>query len=260
MRPILKVRRFPIALRLFLTVLLTTLLITTVSLSVLHWTMQKNFAKYVADVEMQKLDHLIENLGGVYGVYQDWGNAVQAQILQIEGKAAPDDYDKLSRWWLRRQYDIALQQRYFKEHTLMNEIEAQRSQSIDPAELKLLEENLPSEYQPFEGLSFPLSSNQNLFKMPAPPKGGYQNHGDKPPEDAKAPEGGPEFNPSKDKPNPLSLRNPLRTIDPRNGKKMFVSMPDRLGLSARLSLYDAKRQFILGEPSEDQISFPIWYK
>jgi hypothetical protein len=29
----------------------------------LHWTMQKNFAKYVADVEMQKLDHLIDNLG-----------------------------------------------------------------------------------------------------------------------------------------------------------------------------------------------------
>ena len=96
MRPVLKIRRVPIALRLFLTVLLTTLVITTVSLGVLHWTMQKNFARYVADVEMQKLDHLIENLADVYGVYQDWGNAVQAQILQIEGDAAPDDYDKLS--------------------------------------------------------------------------------------------------------------------------------------------------------------------
>jgi hypothetical protein len=40
--------------------------ITTVSLGVLHWTMQKNFARYVADVEMQKLDHLIANLGNVY--------------------------------------------------------------------------------------------------------------------------------------------------------------------------------------------------
>ena len=80
----MKIRRVPIALRLFLTVLLTTLLITTASMGVLHRTMQKNFAKYVADVEMQKLDHLIDNLGGVYGIYQDWGNAVQAQIFQIE--------------------------------------------------------------------------------------------------------------------------------------------------------------------------------
>ncbi|HCM31358.1 MAG TPA: sensor histidine kinase efflux regulator BaeS, partial [Acinetobacter radioresistens] len=116
----MKIRRVPIALRLFLTVLFTTLFITTLSLGVLHWTMQKNFAKYVADVEMQKLDLLISNLAGVYGLYQDWGNAIQAQILQIEGEAAPDDYDRLSRWWLRRQYDIALQQRYFQENSKMN--------------------------------------------------------------------------------------------------------------------------------------------
>ncbi|MFV5463899.1 sensor histidine kinase efflux regulator BaeS, partial [Acinetobacter sp. 207] len=98
----MKIRRIPIALRLFLTVLLTTLLITTVSLGVLHVNMQRNFSKYVADVEMQKLDLVIQNLAEVYAVYHDWGNAIQAQILQIEGEAAPDDYDRLSRWWLRR--------------------------------------------------------------------------------------------------------------------------------------------------------------
>jgi len=213
----------PIALRLFLTVLLTTLVITTVSLSVLHWTMQKNFAKYVADVEMQKLDHLIENLGGVYGVYKDWGNAVQAQILQIEGKAAPDDYDKLSRWWLRRQYDIAQQQRYFKEHTLMSEIEAQQSQTINKQELKVLEENLPSPYRPFEGLKFPLSANQNQFRN-------ADKNGD-------------------------NRNSSLRTSEQQQGKKLFISMADHLGLSARLSLYDAKQQFILGEPSENPVSY-----
>ena len=117
---LLKIRRIPIALRLFLTVLLTTLVITTVSLGVLHWTMQKNFARYVADVEMQKLYQVIANLAGVYHVYHDWGNAIQAQILQIEGDAAADDYDKLSRWWLRRQYDIALQQQYFEVNSLLN--------------------------------------------------------------------------------------------------------------------------------------------
>ncbi len=223
MRPVLKIRRVPIALRLFLTVLLTTLVITTVSLSVLHWTMQKNFAKYVADVEMQKLDHLIENLGGVYGVYKDWGNAVQAQILQIEGKAAPDDYDKLSRWWLRRQYDIAQQQRYFKEHTLMSEIEAQQSQTINKQELKVLEENLPSPYRPFEGLKFPLSANQNQFRN-------ADKNGD-------------------------NRNSSLRTSEQQQGKKLFISMADHLGLSARLSLYDAKQQFILGEPSENPVSY-----
>lgn len=72
----MKILRIPIALRLFLSVLLTTVVITTVSLGILHWTMQRNFAQYVADVEMQKLDHLIANLAGVYGVYEDWGNAI----------------------------------------------------------------------------------------------------------------------------------------------------------------------------------------
>ncbi|RYL25974.1 sensor histidine kinase efflux regulator BaeS [Acinetobacter piscicola] len=226
----MNIRRVPIALRLFLTVLLTTLVITTVSLGVLHWTMQKNFAKYVADVEMQKLDHLIENLASVYGLYHDWGNAVQAQILQIEGEAAPDDYDKLSRWWLRRQYDIALQQRYFKEHTLVSQISqdsGMNQRKLDPAELQMLQENLPSEYQPFEGLKFPLSANQNFFK-------------------------------------PVEKNNKSQTAVSslkQEGKKRFISMPDRLGLSSRLSLYDAKHQFIIGEPSEDQVSFrPIIVK
>ena len=245
----MKIRRVPIALRLFLTVLLTTLLITTVSLGVLHWTMQKNFAKYVADVEMQKLDHLIGNLAGVYGIYHDWGNAVQAQILQIEGDAAPDDYDKLSRWWLRRQYDISLQQKYFKEHSLLAnlpvDLNAAQNGQVNKAELKILENNLPSEFQPFEGLKFPLSSNQNLFRPPKEHNNSQQSN----------------TQPSKDEhrpPPPKELPAPdtMRTIgEKKNGKKMFIAMPDRLGLSSRLSLYDIKHQFILGEPSGEQVSY-----
>ncbi|MGH1401880.1 MAG: sensor histidine kinase efflux regulator BaeS [Acinetobacter tandoii] len=218
-------RRVPIALRLFLTVLLTTLVIITLSLGVLHWTMQKNFTKYVADVEMQKLDHLISNLAGVYAVYHDWGNAIQAQILQIEGQADPDDYDRLSHWWLRRQYDIALQQRYFEEHTFVNlpPTLARADQGkplLDQEELRWLELNLPSEYQPFEGLKFPLKSNENAFRPPDRKDGQAQNK-----------------------------------LKESNQKKQFISMPDRLGLSSRLSLYDAKRQFVVGEPSSDQISY-----
>ena len=220
-------RRVPIALRLFLTVLFTTLFITTLSLGVLHWTMQKNFAKYVADVEMQKLDLLISNLASVYGVYQDWGNAIQAQILQIEGNAAPDDYDRLSRWWLRRQYDIALQQLYFQEHSMMN-VPSQFPASnqliqnmANSEELRILDENLPSEYQPFEGLRFPLSMNQSM-----------SHNAEKKEESSR-----------------------LQSTAAQSGKKRFIFMPDRLGLSSRLSLYDAQRRFVVGEATDAEVSY-----
>ena len=219
----------PLAIRLFLTVLLTTLVIATISLGVLHWTMQKNFARYVADVEMQKLDRLIANLGNVYTVYHDWGNAIQAQILQIEGNAAPDDYDRLSQWWLRRQYDIALQQRYFNDHTLLtlsptlaqNNTELKNRQIFNDEELKILKQNLPSEYQPFEGLRFPLSPSQFRLKK-----------------DAKD-----------------DRQESKSSSSSEHVKKRFVSIPDRLGLSSRLSLYDEKHQFIVGEPATDQIAY-----
>ncbi len=199
----MNIRRIPIALRLFLTVLLTTLVITTVSLGVLHLNMQRNFARYVADVEMQKLDYVIENLADVYAVYQDWGNAIQAQILQMEGEAAPDDYDRLSRWWLRRQYNIALQQRYFQEQTLAQVgteyggIQELPQRQVNEEELRVLASNLPFPVQPFEGLKFPLSSNQNLFRTD-------RKNGEQP---AQQP----------------------------TGKSSFIQMPDRLGLSSRLS-------------------------
>ena len=219
----------PLAIRLFLTLLLTTLVIATISLGVLHWTMQKNFARYVADVEMQKLDRLIANLGNVYTVYHDWGNAIQAQILQIEGNAAPDDYDRLSQWWLRRQYDIALQQRYFNDHTLLtlsptlaqNNTELKNRQIFNDEELKILKQNLPSEYQPFEGLRFPLSPSQFRLKK-----------------DAKD-----------------DRQESKSSSSSEHVKKRFVSIPDRLGLSSRLSLYDEKHQFIVGEPATDQIAY-----
>ncbi|WP_212749516.1 sensor histidine kinase efflux regulator BaeS [Acinetobacter sp. CIP 102529] len=225
----MNVRRMPLAIRLFLTVLLTTLVIATISLGVLHWTMQKNFARYVADVEMQKLDRLIANLGNVYTVYHDWGNAIQAQILQIEGNAAPDDYDRLSQWWLRRQYDIALQQRYFNDHTLLslsptlaqNNTEIKNRQIFNDEELKILKQNLPSEYQPFEGLRFPLSPSQFRLKK-----------------DAKD-----------------DRQESKSSSSSEHVKKRFVSIPDRLGLSSRLSLYDEKHQFIVGEPATDQIAY-----
>ncbi|AOA57482.1 sensor histidine kinase efflux regulator BaeS [Acinetobacter larvae] len=231
-------RRIPIALRLFSTVLLTTLLIITLGLGVLHWTMQRNFSQYVADVEMQKLDPLIDNLAGVYGVYQDWGNAIQAQILQIEGDAAPDDYDKLSHWWLRRQYDISLQQRYFSEHAMMQGVAPSDDDKdnvwLDQQDLKVLQDNLPSEYRPFEGIRFPLSANQSFYLTKN--KDNDKRH--------KADE--------KEHKVDEQLLTSGVTAQPT---KRIIAMPDRLGLSSRLSLYDAQKNFIVGEPSNQQLSF-----
>ena len=197
----LRNRRIPIALRLFATVLLTTVFITTVSLGVFQWTMKENFAKYVADVEMQKLDHLIENLADIYKVYHDWGDAIQAQILQIEGKPNANDFERLSHMWLRRQYDISLQQHYFKENTLTSDFK--RDFLGDPN--RIMQSHVPSEYQPFEGMNFPLDDN------PMPRR----------PFDGRFP---PPF-------------------------------PDKLGLSARLSLYDKNKNFILGDPIHGTVSF-----
>lgn len=227
MRVYLKSRRIPIALRIFVTVLMTTLVIITVSLGVLHWTMQRGFTEYVADVEMQKLGHFNENLAEVYQVYQDWGNAIQAQILQIEGQAAPDDYDKLSQWWLRRQYDIALQQRYFYEHTYIG-AEAENINSntalLDQQDLKVLKENLPSEFRPFEGLKFPLSDNQNFYRTKYKDRSRNQE---------------------------LDITDALK----KQSNKRIIAMPDQLGLSSRLSLYDAKKNYIVGERSGEEVSF-----
>src|SRR5690606_2673682 len=89
---------------------------------------------------------------------------------------------------------------------------------IDEEELRILAANLPSQFQPFEGLRFPLSSNQNLFRT--------------------------------DRKN-----GNTQATQPENGKKQFIQMPDRLGLSSRLSLYDAQRRFVVGESSEEQISY-----
>ena len=58
--------RLPIASRLFFAVLMTTLIISLVGLLMLHFTMQKGFSRYVAEVEMQRLDILVDGLASQY--------------------------------------------------------------------------------------------------------------------------------------------------------------------------------------------------
>lgn len=237
----MKVRRFPIALRLFLTVLMTTLVMTTVSLGVFQWTMKQNFTKYVADVEIQKLDHLIENLAGIYSIYNDWGDAIQAQILQVEGKPQAHDFDQLSKMWLRRQYDIAYQQRYFKDNAILNVPNGLDSKErpmpkrhFTEQQIQQMEENLPSEYQPFEGIRFPLFESLKGFSKRNHPQSSRLNQ-----------------NQSEENTENMIERDfpPMKEKDPEISKKFFP-MPDHLGLSNRLALYDVNKHFVVGEPEQ----------
>lgn len=240
-------RRFPIALRLFLTVLTTTVLMTTVSLGVFQWTMKQNFTKYVADVEIQKLDHLTENLAGIYSVYLDWGDAIQAQILQVEGKPKESDFDQLSHMWLRRQYDIAYQQHYFKDNAILsvpngldNQENVPQKRRFTAQQIQQMEENLPSEYQPFEGVKFPLST---YFQRPMK----HSKLNDSAIDEADA----------------VALSDMDRSDRQKlviKGHKLaagkhFVPMPDHFGLSARLALYDASKHFVVGQPQQNLVTY-----
>jgi two-component system sensor histidine kinase BaeS len=95
--------RLPIAPRLFMAVLMTTLIISLVGLLMLHFTMQKGFSRYVAEVEMQRLDMLVDGLANQYQRYGDWRDAMNAAV-----QAGTVPYDRVQRRWLRYQYELAL--------------------------------------------------------------------------------------------------------------------------------------------------------
>lgn len=95
--------RLPIASRLFIAVLMTTLIISLVGLLMLHFTMQKGFSRYVAEVEMQRLDVLVDGLANQYQRYGNWQDAMNAAV-----QAGVMPYERVKRRWLRYQYELAM--------------------------------------------------------------------------------------------------------------------------------------------------------
>lgn len=95
--------RLPIASRLFVAVLMTTLIISLVGLLMLHFTMQKGFSRYVAEVEMQRLDILVDGLANQYQRYGSWDQAMQAAV-----KVGTVPNERMQKRWLRYQYELAL--------------------------------------------------------------------------------------------------------------------------------------------------------
>lgn len=139
--------RIPIALRLFLTVLMTTLVITTVSLGILHWAMQNNFSRYVTQVELQKLGHLTNNLAEVYQVYGTWQKAIENTTNDIHDIIPEQDRTLLPYRWLRRQYDIAQQQSDIIQNPAMFQSRLSKAEEEDFSKPPLF---IPSHFEPFK--------------------------------------------------------------------------------------------------------------
>ncbi|WP_028537301.1 ATP-binding protein [Paludibacterium yongneupense] len=64
--------KFPIALRLFCTVLLTCMLVAACGLWMVQTRLEQGFAGYVTEVELSRLDAMVNRLQGVYSARHDW--------------------------------------------------------------------------------------------------------------------------------------------------------------------------------------------
>ncbi len=134
--------RVTIALKLFLAVSFTVLLITTVSLFVSQWTMQKNFSRYVTQVEMQKLDHLNNNLAEIYQVYGSWTEAIENSLTRLDTDISEERKHRFATMWLLKQYEIAQRQNdLIKNPALFQNRIDQQSPTIDRF--------MPSHFDPF---------------------------------------------------------------------------------------------------------------
>jgi two-component system sensor histidine kinase BaeS len=89
--------------------LLTTLIITMFGMGLLHMGMQKGFSRYVAEVEMQRLDGLTERLGSLYQQYGGWSEAMSMTQPKI-GKKGADAASHKTRRWLRYQHELTIRE------------------------------------------------------------------------------------------------------------------------------------------------------
>lgn len=125
--------RAPIATQLFFAVLLSTLIITFAGLALLQLGMQKGFSRYVAELEMQRLDNLMERLVSLYEQHGSWSAALDAdrQRIRRKGLAVDEGFEKR---WLHRQHEKVLREIM---RTKMQEMEKTRiSQLKDQAALE----------------------------------------------------------------------------------------------------------------------------
>ena len=215
--------RIPIALRMFLTVLMVTFIISTLSLTVINWSIRQNFSRYVTQLEMQKLEHLNNNLAEIYQVYGSWQTAIDSHIEELPprfrtGAKLNNNQNRLKQLWLNRQYDIAQQQNEIIKNPKL--FQAYMRANVHQQRLFV-----PSHFQPFQ--------------MPpiAPPDQDDDDNDD-------------STEQTVDKASDNN-KNAERS------RHWFMQLPDRLGLGHRLALYDMQKNVIAGEQSPDMQLAPI---
>lgn len=215
--------RIPIALRLFLTVLMVTFIISTLSLTVINWTIRQNFSRYVTQLEMQKLEHLNNNLAEIYQVFGSWQLAIDNNVQELPPRfrtanTSEDSRNRLQQLWLNRQYDIAQQQNEIIKNPKL--FQAYMRANVHQQRLFV-----PSHFQPFQ------------LPPIAPPD---ENYG--------GTEQGTEQSP---------YNSSVRGKNTERSRHWFMQLPDRLGLGHRLALYDVQKNVIAGEHSPDMQLAPI---
>lgn len=129
--------RAPIATQLFFAVLLSTLIITFAGLALLQLGMQKGFSRYVAEMEMQRLDNLMERLVMLYEQHGSWPAALEYDRQRIlkKGQVVEDGFEGR---WLHRQHEKVLR-----------EILRNKMQEMDKARLNQLQREAQEEGREF---------------------------------------------------------------------------------------------------------------
>lgn len=140
-------KRISITLRLFLGVFLITLVLSSLSTLLLWWSFQRNFSNYVSQVEMQKLNHLNNNLAEIYQVYGDWDQAFKVAVQDANNKRprrAQLNIDK--NVWFLKQYQIAQQQNEILKNPALFKARLTSEQAQDQLPI-------PSHFEPFAPIS-----------------------------------------------------------------------------------------------------------
>lgn len=136
-------KRISITLRLFLGVLLITLLLSSLSTLLFWWSFQRNLSNYVSQVEMQKLNHLNNNLAELHQVYGDWEQAYQVAVQDgIQKRPKRSQFKADKDVWFLKQYQIAQQQNEILKNPALFKARLNNEQDGDQLPI-------PSHFEPF---------------------------------------------------------------------------------------------------------------
>ncbi len=218
----------PIATQLFFAVLLSTLIITFAGLALLQLGMQKGFSRYVAEVEMQRLDSLMERLVFLYEQNGNWQAVLKSDKERVIKKGFTVD-EGFERRWLHRQHERVLREMVKKKMEDMNKARISQQSEMpfnNKSSVKQMSHLGDGNY-PSAGGQMSLPSFNGDFPMPPPLFNG-------------------------DFPIPPPLFNGDFPMPPPD-QRPFFPFQDRLGLGQRLVLYDSEHHYVAGVQTSEKL-------